>query len=89
MYTHIPLFSLNKYRSVYEHKRLFRKPPLLGPPLSCANSIYNHVSSMLRLSIKPIHSGVHKGGFSKGGFSSSDITITHRLLSPPLLNPPL
>ena len=25
------------YSSVYENHRLFRKPPLLGPPLSCAN----------------------------------------------------
>ena len=28
--------SLHKYGSVYENNRLFRKPPLLGPPLSCA-----------------------------------------------------
>ena len=26
--------SLNKYRNVYENNILFRKPPLLGPPLS-------------------------------------------------------
>ena len=32
----MPLISLHKYRSVYEDQRLFRKPPLLGPPLSCA-----------------------------------------------------
>ena len=36
---HIPLFSLHTYRSVYENNRLFREPPLLGPPLSCANTI--------------------------------------------------
>ena len=37
MYIHIPLISLHKYRSVYGNHRLFRKPPLLGPPLSCAD----------------------------------------------------
>ena len=31
---HIPLISLHKYRSAYENDRLFRKTPLLGPPLS-------------------------------------------------------
>ena len=35
-FIHIPLISLHKYRSVHENKRSFRKPPLLGPPLSCA-----------------------------------------------------
>ena len=30
------MISLHRYRSVYEHRRLFRKTPLLGPPLSCA-----------------------------------------------------
>ena len=34
----MPFISLHKYRSVYENHRLFRKPPLLGPPLSCANT---------------------------------------------------
>ena len=34
MYIHIPLISLHKYRSSYEDRMLFRKPPLLGPPLS-------------------------------------------------------
>ena len=29
-----PLIALHKYRTVYENNRLFRKPPLLGPPLS-------------------------------------------------------
>ena len=29
-----PLISLHKYRTVYENNILFRKPPLLGPPLS-------------------------------------------------------
>ena len=32
----MPLISLHKYISVYENNRLFRKPPLPGPPLSCA-----------------------------------------------------
>ena len=33
----MPLTSLRKYRSLHENDRLFRKPPLLGPPLPCAN----------------------------------------------------
>ena len=33
---HVPLFSLHKYGSAYENNRLLGKPPLLGPPLSCA-----------------------------------------------------
>ena len=33
-YSYRPLTSLHNYRSVYENDRLFRKPPLLGPPLS-------------------------------------------------------
>ena len=37
IYIHIPLISLHKYRSVYDNNRWFRKPPLLGPPSSCAN----------------------------------------------------
>ena len=37
LYVHIPLISLHKYRSVYENNILFRKPPLVGPPLSCAH----------------------------------------------------
>ena len=36
LFLYTPLISLHKYRSVYEHNILFRKPPLLGPPLSCA-----------------------------------------------------
>ena len=31
--------SLHKYRSLKENNRLFRKPPLLGPPLSCAKLV--------------------------------------------------
>ena len=30
----MPLISLHTYRSVYDNNRLFRKPPLVGPPLS-------------------------------------------------------
>ena len=37
IYTYVPLVSSHKYRSVNENHRVFRKPPLLGPPLSCAN----------------------------------------------------
>ena len=40
IYTYIPLFLLRKYRSVYESNRLFRKPPLLGPRLSCAKILW-------------------------------------------------
>ena len=32
MYT---IHYIHTYRSVYDKHRLFRKPPLLGPPLSC------------------------------------------------------
>ena len=39
IYIHIPLIALHKYRSVYENNRLFRKPPSLGPPLSCAKVV--------------------------------------------------
>ena len=35
-YTSHTISSLHKHRSVYEHRILFRKPPLLGPPLSFA-----------------------------------------------------
>ena len=35
---HIPFISSHKYRSVYENHRLFRKTPLLGHPLSCAEA---------------------------------------------------
>ena len=35
---HIPLISWHIYRSENENKRLFGKPPLLGPPWSCANN---------------------------------------------------
>ena len=40
--------SLHKYRSVYENIRLFRKPPLLGPPLSCAKLSAGFASSLER-----------------------------------------
>ena len=35
MYIHIYIY-IYIYISIYEHKRLFMKPPLLGPPLSYA-----------------------------------------------------
>ena len=38
IYIHIPFISLHNYRSAYERNRLFRKPPSLGPPLSCVKS---------------------------------------------------
>ena len=47
VYIHIPLISLHKYRSVYEHNRLFRKPPLLGPPLSCAKHLIRKSTSQV------------------------------------------
>ena len=37
-YCHTPCISLHTYRIVYGSNRLFRKPPLLGPPLSCAKT---------------------------------------------------
>ena len=40
MYKHIPLISLQKYTSVYENNIIIRKPPLLGPPLSCPHLYY-------------------------------------------------
>ena len=44
VYVQIPLITLHKFRSVYENNRLFRKPPLLGPLLSCANTpIYIYI----------------------------------------------
>ena len=47
----MPLTPLHKYRSVYENNRLFRKPPLLGPPLSCAKvSLFTWNPSPLRSS---------------------------------------
>ena len=46
MFVHmpLPLISSHKYRSDYENNRLFRKPPSLGPPWSCANKT-NNISS--------------------------------------------
>ena len=35
--------SLRTYISVYENQRLIRKPPLLGPPLPCAELCYGRV----------------------------------------------
>ena len=35
-----PLISLHNYRTVYENNRSFRKPPLLGPPLSSPEYSY-------------------------------------------------
>ena len=37
IYIHIPVISLHNYILIYDNTRLFRKPSLLGPPLSCAN----------------------------------------------------
>ena len=34
IFVYTPSISLHKYRTVYENNILFRKPPLLGPPLS-------------------------------------------------------
>ena len=64
------------YRSVYEHNRLFRKPPLLEPPLSCAIIyIYIHIYDSL------IADSSDKG--SHGGQKKNNIewNVTLQILS--------
>ena len=41
LFVYTPFMSLHKYRTVYETNRLFRKPPLLGPPLSLPDHCFS------------------------------------------------
>ena len=41
----MPLVTVHECTYVYENKRLFRTPPLLGPPLSCAKLTCAHVDT--------------------------------------------
>ena len=57
IYIHIPFIPLHKYRSVHEHHRLFRTPPLLGPPRSLPEfrikGLESHIQIHIVLCVKP------------------------------------
>ena len=69
IYIHIPLISLHTCRSVYKTNWLFRKPPLLEPPLSCAKY---HSKLKHNLNLKGWNSQAH-GGFP-GKFESGNVS---------------